>query len=138
MLHVKINLLVAEHIFGAERGEYVYGPKEAMPEGTREEQWAIPPDQRLFFAWFTPPGERTEPILGYCYRNFSEEISEAWQVEERLTKMKLQDEYINHLRGIVNANEWVENEEWLMVHASPKERCLAALRAVGVVIEEPA
>ena len=61
------------------------------------------------------------------------DISAAWLVEERIAELGLIDEYCRHLNDIANAR-WDAGEKlgrsWQLIHATPEDRCRAALKAV--------
>lgn len=75
--------------------------------------------------------------------DYSTEIAFAWQVEDRIKELGLRDEYIDTLVVVVHnvqlgqpgLNTTVDHYEmtsaflWLMVHATPEQRCIAALMA---------
>ena len=67
-----------------------------------------------------------------------ESIEAAFQVEDRLAELGLQNDYIAHLWIVVGAtrngiNFWTADNFkafWLCVHATPEQRCRAALAAI--------
>ena len=61
------------------------------------------------------------------HREFSpsDDIAAAWLVEERIKELGLEPEYSEALLNITDASEHFE-----MIHASPEDRCRAALMAV--------
>ena len=63
----------------------------------------------------------------------STDIAAAMQVEERIEEMGLIEEYCMHLNEIANAH-WDgikrQPQRWQLIHATPEDRCLAALKAV--------
>jgi len=69
----------------------------------------------------------------------SKDIRAAFQVEDRIAELNLQNDYIAHLWSVVGAtrngiNFWTADNFkafWLCVHATPEQRCRAALEAVG-------
>lgn len=61
-------------------------------------------------------------------KNPAEEIEAAWEVEE---KMKENVDYIIYLVDIVDTEN---NGMFALVHATPLQRCLAALRAHGIEV----
>jgi hypothetical protein len=87
---------------------------------------------------WTPDGELL-PVL-YLAKdmwNPSTDIAAAWLVEERIAELELIDEYCFHLNAI--ANEYLDKirymihrppVRWQLIHATPEDRCRAALMAV--------
>jgi hypothetical protein len=63
--------------------------------------------------------------------NFSESIEAAMQVEDRIAEMGLRSEYYRALVGTV-ASAITDRffQMFDVVHATPEQRCLAALKAV--------
>ncbi len=68
--------------------------------------------------------------------NPSNDIAAAWEVEQKIGTMgkNIRDEYILAIHDVVGHQlEWDSSieAEWAILRASPEQRCLAALRAVG-------
>lgn len=60
-------------------------------------------------------------------------ISDAWLVEERIIELKLAKEYVDALIAIVsddNDTDPANLTQMLIVHATPRQRCKAALEAI--------
>lgn len=81
--------------------------------------------------------------LGGIASRYTEEISLAWRVEEKIwsTKGPEISAYIVALNEITLAGNFYTGDAlanygtlWRMVHASPLHRCLAALQAGGVEV----
>ena len=68
--------------------------------------------------------------------HFHRDISASYQMEERIKDKGLIEEYCYQLRRITNLH-WEEGirepQTWQLLHASPADRCRAALRAVEAV-----
>lgn len=62
--------------------------------------------------------------------NYPENISDAWIVEEKIIELKMEAEYVTALFDIF-VNEYPEGVDGIafmkVIHATPKQRCLAAL-----------
>lgn len=63
---------------------------------------------------------------------YSIDIAAAFQVEDRIAELGLQRQYIIALRGETRAQMIAAacGYEWKLVHASPEQRCRAALECV--------
>ena len=77
------------------------------------------------------------PAWGLEVLPYSTDISEAYQMEERIAELGLIEEYCIHLNKISNANldelRYMIHRPplcWQLLHATPEDRCLAALKAV--------
>jgi hypothetical protein len=84
--------------------------------------------------WDDPRNRQTE--LGICNEEdcrYSTDIAAAWLVEERIAELGLIDEYCIELNAIANAH-WDDGkrqpQRWQLIHATPEDRCRAALKAV--------
>lgn len=77
----------------------------------------------------------------------STEIKSAWEMEEAIAKKNLWREYGKALVDILGTVEAPpENrprlysttsiEAWYLIHASPRDRCLAALKVVGIEMDK--
>ncbi|KKO51126.1 BC1872 family protein [Paenibacillus sp. DMB20] len=67
--------------------------------------------------------------IGYIVDYSSSEISAAWDVEEQIKTLRLHVEYIQALRKVVmSTGEYVGLFDY--IHATPEQRCKAALLAV--------
>lgn len=84
--------------------------------------------------WMDRSGGRSDVrVLRY-----STEIKAAMEVEDRIAELGKQNDYIAHLWDEVGAardgaNFWTAqnfNAFWLCVHATPEQRCRAALKAI--------
>lgn len=87
------------------------------------------------------PEQRWICRCGSCdpIEQYSTDIASAFQVEERIySDLSLAIPYLSELREIVQRQEGIGSgswlSEWKMVHATPRQRCLAALKAVGVEV----
>lgn len=123
---MEVGLAVAEHIFKAK----VIG-KEGCPES------------RLLIghfgynSWQPLSGERWQNA---SWRNsderawldcprYGESISAAWEVEEKIKELRLQAKYCEALKQVViGTGEYVGMFDY--IHATPEQRCKAALLAV--------
>lgn len=73
--------------------------------------------------------ERDEDGLIYMPLNPSEDIAAAWEVEEEINKRNLRVVYCQALKTVMHSkDEYVGMFDF--VHASPADRCKAALLAV--------
>ena len=62
----------------------------------------------------------------------STDIAAAWLVEERIAELELIEEYCMALESLLFDANWEEesiNVVWLTIHATPEDRCRAALMA---------
>jgi len=108
----ELDAAVAERVMGWVIGEPVSGD----PDG-------IPP--RPSGGHFNYP----VPVPSY-----STDISAAYQMEERIKELGLIGEYCFYLNRIADAY-WYAGEKqgrsWQLIHATPADRCRAALKATS-------
>ena len=77
-----------------------------------------------------------DPPIPGCkgYPLYSTDISAAWLVEERIAELGLIEEYCFQLNAIANIHldrdYYRQPQRWQLIHATPEDRCLAALAAV--------
>ena len=68
---------------------------------------------------------------------YSTDISAAWQMEDRIAELGLIEEYCFQLNSIANAHldrdYFRQPQRWQLIHATPEDRCRAALKAVEMV-----
>lgn len=70
---------------------------------------------------------------------YSTDIAAALEIEEKLKARGLVSEYVEELRIVCGVEElgwdacYGDEEMFLFIHATPKQRCLAALKAVGAI-----
>jgi hypothetical protein len=59
-------------------------------------------------------------------------IADAWKVEARIEELGLRNTYSGMLEGIVKSKpcEQYLEHTWLLIHASPEDRCKAAIASV--------
>lgn len=105
------------------------------------------PDDAFLFppadaAKYSPDRVSTKPPDGRRMRNnewhaqlpyYSTDIAAAWEVEEKIKELGLQRKYAEAL-GIVIAESGHKGlyvEPFELIHATPEQRCLAALKAIG-------
>lgn len=63
--------------------------------------------------------------------HYSTSIADAWLAEERIAELKLKKQYVEALQEIVGTRRDIvlKFTIWALVHATPEQRCLAALKA---------
>lgn len=105
----ELNVLVAEKVLGWTRG-----PRWGNGNG----QWFI--DGKEGPTWDTMP-------------RFSKDIRAAIEVEDRIATLDLGAEYADALKDVVTAS-WKDRDIspglFGLIHATPRERCLAALKTI--------
>lgn len=100
---------------------------------TREEILAMEPGRGLDalvakYVRFPRHTHPIEEIKEWCSK-YSTDISAAWEVEEQIHKKRLNVEYCSALKQVVAAKgEYVGLFDY--IHATPEQRCKAALLAV--------
>jgi hypothetical protein len=110
----ELDALVAERVMGFEIREHKRIQKGSIKKRGRypvyeiKELWA---------------GNRT--LMFY-----STDIAAAWRVEERIAELGLIDEYCWEIIKISSTKKGYPPTQWYQIHASPEDRCRAALRAV--------
>ena len=60
---------------------------------------------------------------------FSEDIAAAMQVEDRIEELGLEETYINRLIRLLGISAPYLDQLFILVHASPEDRCRAAVLA---------
>ena len=113
---LELDELVAEKVIGWIKGENKNGMRgwkcaETGPPITDDHNW-----DGIWVYGSTP--------------EYSTDIAAAWQVEEKIKELHLEDDYVNCLRSLIDVNTWIVCEEFYMMHADPAVRCRAALLAV--------
>ena len=89
---------------------------------------AIKPSGEKVFLWYL----RKNVSSGKEPWTPSRDIAAAYLMEERIEELGLIEEYCQALEKLLFAANWEENSifvPWLLVHASPEDRCRAALMA---------
>ena len=65
--------------------------------------------------------------------HYTRDITATYQMEERIQELDYIEEYCYQLRRITNMN-WDAGvrlpQTWQLIHASPEDRCLAAIRTM--------
>ena len=64
-----------------------------------------------------------------CFRP-STSISAAWLVEERIAELGLIDEYCWEIIKLASTKKGDPPQQWNLIHATPEDRCRAALKAM--------
>lgn len=92
-----------------------------------------------------PPGRRSDTFSlaqFVAVSHYSTDIAAAWIVTRKIKDLDLKHEYVVALVNIIFANvkggvectmNWLKATSdfaWLMIHATPEQRCQAALKAV--------
>jgi hypothetical protein len=72
-------------------------------------------------------------MMGGNFRPYSTDIAAAYQMEERIAELGLIEEYCFQLNAIANAHfdraYYRQPQRWQLIHATPEDRCRAALLA---------
>ncbi|MEK3947290.1 hypothetical protein MHB46_02210 [Paenibacillus sp. FSL H7-0703] len=129
-----LDRLVEEHILGwvawrEQRGEYlvVTFQKPGAPEPyKRSQNW-----KSQMEGYSKIPFSEINIMKHAVYgdKDFSTDISLAWEVEEKIKKMRLHVEYCQALKQVVvSTGEYVGLFDY--IHATPEQRCKSALLAV--------
>jgi hypothetical protein len=65
--------------------------------------------------------------------HYSTDISAAMEMELRIFSDERIRSYVSALRRITEADDIADsiNRDWMLIHATPKQRCLAALSAIN-------
>lgn len=89
--------------------------------------------EREVFGWEPKPtkdGDVQEYYRSH-FPSYSTDISYAWQVEEKVKKLGLIEQYASHLLILTSSfNMNAKDVIFALAHASPEKRCKAALLAV--------
>lgn len=64
------------------------------------------------------------------YPRWSTEISAAWKVERKILALSKWEKYIEEIEKMVIHHPEASKRKFFMVHASPTDRCKAAILAV--------
>ena len=101
--------------------------------------WDFKGDYEGEFPMFTYVGESALAVYfdhgdRHSYFDPSHDISAAYQMEERIAELGLIEEYCFQLNAIANTHldrdYYRQPQRWQLIHATPEDRCLAALAAV--------
>ncbi|MDN8590953.1 hypothetical protein Q0V21_19525 [Paenibacillus sp. 11B] len=69
------------------------------------------------------------PKFEGCPKRYSSDMSKAWEVEKKIKELRLQAKYCEALkRVVIGTGEYVGMFDF--IHATPAQRCKAALLAV--------
>ena len=73
--------------------------------------------------------------FGYYRNKYSENIADAYQMEERIAELGMEKEYGKHLCISVDQLWYLQEfkDVWSLIHATPEERCKAALMMVSYI-----
>ena len=61
--------------------------------------------------------------------HYSRDISAAYQMEERIKELGLEEKYINRLIRLLGISAPYLDQLFILVHATPEDRCRAAVLA---------
>lgn len=108
---------------------------------TREEILALPTGKKLdalvadkVMGWEAKPGRAyywtgKDRVVRSVFYQFSTDISAAWEAEEKIKQLRLHVKYCEALKKVVlSTGEYVGLFDY--IHATPAQRCKAALLAV--------
>lgn len=94
-------------------------------------EWMVDQERR-FPGWNEKNG--THIVRKEIFRNYSGSISAAWEVEEQIASLEKEGHYVNALCDVVgtprDGTRTLAMDDWRMLHATPEQRCKAALLAV--------
>ena len=94
--------------------------------------WKYIPDKQERKSWISTLWVNWKDSKGttqLLVPSYSTSIAAAWLVEERIKELGLEPEYSEALLDLTDASEHFE-----LIHASPEDRCLAALKAVECML----
>lgn len=121
-----LNVMVAEHIFGWRR---IQGPTHDYDGAVEHGEVLVPLDMSEAHAYAMMPPRGRIPLYIFVNREWSSDMSAAWEVEEKIKQLKLHVKYCGDLKRIViGTGEYVGMFDY--IHATPEQRCKAALLAV--------
>ncbi|QYK68296.1 hypothetical protein [Paenibacillus sp. S02] len=130
-LGVDLDAMVAEFVFGWTR---ITGPTQDYHGPVEHGDVLIPPNTSTDEALRMMPPKGSIPFTYFVNRHWSKSISAAWKVEENmlLKHPGVQTRYVWRLRLVTG---WEDKqpafrEDFKLIHATPEERCKAALLAV--------
>lgn len=83
--------------------------------------------------------EAYAPVCPSCGKRYPEcrdmrpvnYLPDAAAVEDEIARRGLQDAYIAALTALNPTSEWLEDERWFFLRATPEQRCRAALAAAA-------
>lgn len=110
----------------------VMGWRFVRQGGMRVDSFLLPPDE---VAWYidkyviTKPTDEDFQHDGKATRvpKFSTDIGAAMQVEDRIEQIGKCREYCDALARVVGVTNLGVKDFWNLIHATPRQRCLAAL-----------
>lgn len=122
----ELNKQIAEHIFQQTDFSHL--------SWVYEEGWLESGDDG-WSGFVCPRCGATEGDEGICVKDYANNIALAYEAEEvyRSNGLSL-DSYVSSLSSIVESNPYLVPDEWYLIHASAKERCLALLKSIGVTV----
>lgn len=101
---------------------------------TREEILDMEPGQELSELVTVHVMDYEVGVVSLGHWEPSEDISASWEVEERIASRKDQGWYVRALCDIVgtprDGTRTLAMDDWRLIHATPEQRCKAALLAV--------
>ena len=78
-----------------------------------------------------PHFDKNRRMLSFCscpdLPRYSRDIAAAMQVEDRIEELGLEETYINRLIRLLGISAPYLDQLFILVHASPEDRCRAAL-----------
>lgn len=119
-----LNVMVAEHIFGWRR---ITGPTHDYDGPVEHGEVLVPPNMSEAHAYAMMPPRGKIPLSYFINRNWSQDISAAYMIGDRFNE--LDDSQLKHrfMRELIDLDR---SGGFGRVHASPSDRCKAALLAV--------
>ncbi|MEK5416333.1 BC1872 family protein [Paenibacillus sp. FSL L8-0708] len=122
---IELGPVVAEHVFKAK----VIG-KENFPELSLLIGWfGYEAWKPMKGTWHNAEWRNSEEKAWLDCPRFGEDISEAWEVEERIKVLRLHTGYVSCIKQVlVGTGEYVGMFDY--IHATAEQRCKAALLAV--------
>ncbi|WP_060862915.1 hypothetical protein [Paenibacillus riograndensis] len=135
----KLDRWIQEHIFKwipwkEQRGDYFAitfqkpGDREPFMKTQRREE----AKQRYQIIPYSEINDMLHDVYGD--KNWSTDISAAWEVEEKIAVLEKEGHYVKALCDVVgtprDGTRTLAMDDWRMLHAKPEQRCKAALLAV--------
>lgn len=124
---IDLNVMVAEHLFKWHR---ISGSTHDYDGPVEHGEVLIPPTMSEANAYAMMPPRGRIPLSYFIQLNWSKDISAAWfYVEGKIRELGLQTRYYQKIKEVVGrTGELVYPFDY--IHATPEQRCKAALLAV--------
>lgn len=130
----KLDALVAEHVMGLDVSckEIPLDNSTIWVKEPNGEPIKQPPEMLKVYTYKT---RKFHPESYDMVPNYSTDISNAWEVKERISKLKLWNEFIEHLHSFTARQADLQKNTDIWEKITPLDICIAALKAIDKDID---